>query len=156
MRTLTACLAALALLTGCAAERPCTAVGAPVGVAVTVKAPLAARVADATLEVCWSGSCHRPRLELLPATAAAGETCAGDSCSVTMEPTGDEHGFGTVAGLPKSPVRVRLTLRDAGGGEVLDRTLQVTPKGRFPNGPDCGEAGPSAEVIAEGGIVREG
>lgn len=156
MRTLTGCLAALALLTGCTAEPECTLIGAPVGVGVTVKAPLAARVADATLEVCWSGSCHHPGLELFPATAAAGETCAGDGCAVTMEPTGDQHGFGNVAGLPKSPVRVRLRLRDAAGVELLDRTLQVTPKGRFPNGPGCAEGGPSAELIAEGGTVREG
>ncbi|WP_336205592.1 hypothetical protein [Nonomuraea sp. LPB2021202275-12-8] len=156
MRTLAACLAAAALLTGCEAEQICTGIGTPVGVGVTVKAPLAGQVRDAELEICWSGSCRRPGLELFPSTAASGQTCTGDTCSAVMEPTGDKHGFAGVEGLPKSPVRVRLTLRDAGGDELLDRTLQVTPKGRFPNGPKCGEGGPNAQLVAEPGAVREG
>lgn len=144
-----------ALLAGCAQERVCTAIGTPVGVGVTVKAPLASRVADAAVEVCWAGQCRRPRLELMPSTGAAPQTCDGDVCGARATSTADQHGFATVTGLPKSPVRVRLTLRDADGEVVLDRTVQVTPKGRFPNGPHCGEGGPNTMLVAETGVLRE-
>ncbi|MFG3436550.1 hypothetical protein ACGF0J_04810 [Nonomuraea sp. NPDC047897] len=141
----------LAGLTGCALAEPrvCTAIGTPVGVGVTVEPPLAARVASAAVEVCWDGSCHRPPLELHPVTRPGGQTCAGESCAVTMRPTGGATGFAQVAGLPKRPVRVRLTLRDSRGQELADTTVEVTPAGRFPNGPGCGEGGPNTAVMVD-------
>ncbi|MGI5272758.1 hypothetical protein ACQEUU_26680 [Nonomuraea sp. CA-218870] len=143
-----------ALLTACAGPPVCTAIGAPVGVLLDVEPPLAARVDRAELEVCWSGACHRPELILHPATAAVETICAGDTCSARMAETGGEHGFASVPGLPKSPVRARLKLRDADGRAVLDRTLDVTPEGRFPNGPECGEGGPNVQLVAGSGGVR--
>lgn len=141
----------LTALTGCglAEPRACTLIGTPVGVGVTVEPPLAARVAAAEVEVCWDGSCRRPRLALHPATRAGEQTCAGESCSARMEPTGGVTGFADVAGLPKRPVRVRLILRDSLGTKVSDTAIEVTPQGRFPNGPDCGEGGPNAMVVVD-------
>lgn len=144
-------LLALTALTGCglAEPRECTMIGTPVGVGVTVEPPLAARVAAAEVEVCWDGSCHLPPLELHPETRAGDQTCVGESCSARMEPTGGVTGFAEVAGLPKRPVRIRLTLRDPLGTQVADTAIEVTPAGRFPNGPDCGEGGPNATVVVD-------
>ncbi|MEU8106939.1 hypothetical protein AB0C18_24785 [Nonomuraea muscovyensis] len=151
MRRLVPALALAATLTGCGLAEPpsCTLIGTPVGVGVTVEPPLAARVASAAVEVCWDGACHRPRLELHPETRPGAQTCAGENCSVTMEPTGGRAGFADVAGLPKRPVRVRVTLRDSRGEQLADTTIEVTPEGRFPNGPDCGEGGPNAAVVVD-------
>nr|WP_055505805.1 hypothetical protein [Nonomuraea pusilla] len=151
-----AALAGAALLSGCRQDLACTAIGTPVGVALTVEPPIAARARTADLSVCWDDSCRTPPMDLLPATRAGAQTCAGDSCSVPVEPTGGKHGFAAVEGLPKRPVRVRLVLRDAASRPVLDRTVQVTPRGRFPNGPECGEGGPNVDLTVEpDGTVRE-
>ncbi|MEU0571741.1 hypothetical protein ABZ297_40970 [Nonomuraea sp. NPDC005983] len=158
MRRLAVIVAAAAVLTGCASEplRPCTLVGTPVGVGLSVAAPLAAKVRSATVEVCWDGSCRRPRLELYQGSRAGEQTCSGEACSAVAVPTAEKHGFADVAGLPKRPVEVRLTLRGARGASLLDTTVRVTPKGRFPNGPECGEGGPNAMLTVDaGGNVRE-
>ncbi|MER6951656.1 hypothetical protein ABT294_47330 [Nonomuraea sp. NPDC000554] len=158
MRRLAVIVAAAAMLTGCGSEppHPCTLIGTPVGVGLTVEAPLAAKVRSATLEVCWDGSCRRPRLELFQGSRAGEQTCSGDTCSAVAVPTAEKQGFADVAGLPKRLVEVRLTLRGARGASLLDRTVRVTPKGRFPNGPECGEGGPNAMLTVDGGgSVRE-
>ncbi|MFC5829278.1 hypothetical protein [Nonomuraea insulae] len=148
---------ALLLTAGCSEEVMCTAIGTPVGVGVTVKGRLAAEAGSAVMEVCWDGACKQARAELYPSSRAGQESCSGDTCSVTAVPTEDKHGFGDVAGLPKRPVEVRLALRGGGSEPVLERTVKVTPKGSFPNGPECGEAGPQIVLTVEGdGTVREG
>ncbi|GAA3706862.1 hypothetical protein GCM10022224_085460 [Nonomuraea antimicrobica] len=151
-----ALLLALLLTAACSDEVICTAIGTPVGVSVNVKAPLAARAESAEMEVCWDGSCERTRADLYPSTRPGTQTCSGDSCGVSAVPTADKHGFGDVQGLPKRQVQVRLTLRDAGSEPILERTVAVTPKGRFPNGPRCGEGGPNAVLTVEAdGTLRE-
>ncbi len=150
-------LAASVALTGCglAEPRTCTGIGTPVGVGVTVEPPLAAEAREVAMEVCWDGACRKPRLELFPDTRAGQQTCAGDTCSVTAVPLASKSGFGDVAGLPKRPVEVRLTLYGARREKLLDTTAQVTPKGRFPNGPGCGEGGPNARILVQGtGTIR--
>ncbi|MEV0383799.1 hypothetical protein [Nonomuraea sp. NPDC050643] len=152
-----ALLAALLFAAGCSNERPCTAIGTPVGVGVQVEGALADKAQTAVMEVCWDGACRQARTDLQPSTQAVEQTCPeGDSCSATMAPTGGKHGFANVAGLAKRPVEVRLTLRDAASAPVMERTVTATPKGRFPNGPECGEGGPNIELTIEAdGTVRE-
>lgn len=147
------CVASVA----CGGGVECTAIGTPVGVGVTVRAPLAARAQAAELEVCWDGSCRRTRTELLPSTRASGQTCSGDTCAATAVPTGDKHGFAGVAGLPTRPVEVRLTLLDAGSRPLLEGTVRATPKERYPNGPRCGAGGPNTTVTvgADGNMQAE-
>ncbi|MDX3105640.1 hypothetical protein ACIBO5_13395 [Nonomuraea angiospora] len=134
-------LAVLALavtLCGCQGEQGCTLIGTRVGVQVDVAAPLASRVVAAKLKVCQAGRCTEPKLELFPSDQ------------------GGKYGFGDVGGLRKEWATVRLRLTDAAEKEVLDRTIDVTPKGRFPNGPQCGEGGPNAQVEVNGeGRMRE-
>ncbi|WP_143590464.1 hypothetical protein [Thermoactinospora rubra] len=136
------------LLSGC--EKDCTLVGAPAGVSLHVEAPVAARADTAELTVCWDGACRTPQVVLTPGSAPVSSGCTGEACAASMRPTGDKHGFGDVAGLPKKPVEVRLRLRDAEGRAVVDTRLEVTPEAVYPNGRDCGEAGPQAKVIVEG------
>ncbi|TMR96676.1 hypothetical protein [Nonomuraea basaltis] len=145
------------LLAGCSDDKECTLIGTPVGVSVNVKGPLAGRAAAASMEVCWDGACESARVELMPTHRAGKETCSGDTCAVTPVPDGGKHGFGDVPGLPDRPVRVRLELLDAAGASVFERLLEVTPRLRYPNGPDCGAGGPNAMLTVEGdGAVREG
>ncbi|WP_188187434.1 hypothetical protein [Nonomuraea sp. SYSU D8015] len=146
-----------ALITGCSPDAPCTLIGTPVGVSVNVKGPPAGRAAATSMEVCWDGACKTARAELMPSTRPGKETCSGDTCSMSAVPDGGKHAFGDVPGLPDRPVRVRLTLLDAEGEPVLERTLDVTPRLRYPNGPECGAGGPQAVLTVEGdGVVREG
>ncbi|MEU6710477.1 hypothetical protein ABZ897_03260 [Nonomuraea sp. NPDC046802] len=145
-----------ALLAGCSSTHPCTMVGTPVGVSVHVQAPLAARAQSVSMEVCWDGSCRPVRSDLMPSTKADGSTCSGDTCSATAVETGDKNTFGDVQGLPARAVRVRLKLLDAEAAPVFDRTLDVTPKMRYPNGPECGAGGPNAVLtVGADGTVRE-
>ena len=65
-----------ATASGCGqASRICTLIGVMVGVTVQVKAPFAAEVDSAVMEVCWDGACHEP--ESVVVFPAAGEAPAG-------------------------------------------------------------------------------
>ncbi|MFI9558161.1 hypothetical protein [Nonomuraea endophytica] len=125
-------LAALPLA-ACQSDRMCTLIGTPVGIQVDVAPPISDRVAAAEMEVCQAGTCKPARLELFRADQ------------------GGRSGFGNVEGLRKEPVEVSLKLTDTAGKPVVEQDIQVTPRGRFPNGPDCGEGGPNAKVQVDGG-----
>lgn len=152
MRRLLTITALCATLTACDTLElhACTEIGAPVGIGLDIRAPLAARAAVAEVEVCWSGSCRTAKPPLQQSYKAGQQTCTGDTCSASSEPTADKNAFADVPGLPKAPVEVRLVLRDGSGAQVLDKKITLTPKGQFPNGPDCGEGGPQAGVVVEG------
>jgi hypothetical protein len=151
--------AALSVLAACGTDsgsgRPCTEIGARVGVALEIAAPLAARTAHASMTVCDAGTCHTSDVPLDPSTGTRPGACSGDTCSGTVVPTGGSHGFYDIPGLPKRPVKVTVVLRDDGGRRVLDQALTVTPRGLSANGPGCGEGGPQAGVVAENGRLRE-
>lgn len=151
---------ALAALTGCSstAERPCTAIGGRIGIGLEIEPPLAERVSDAAMSICWDGACRRPALLLEPSTRAEPQGCTGDDpddvCAATAVPTLGKHGFAEARGLPKRPVEVTVTLRAASGKRLLHRRIGVTPRGSFPNGPQCGEEGPSAALVAADDQLR--
>lgn len=141
-----AVLLAAALITGCAPEpRACGLVAAVPGVGLTIEAPLASRVTRASMEVCWDGACRSSPLVLTPVRPSGAAVCAGESCPAAMVAA---QGFAGMPGLPKRPVRVRVTLAGAGDDELFDESLDVTPRGSFPNGPGCGESGPAARIAA--------
>jgi hypothetical protein len=119
----------------------CTAIGTLVGVGVDVQPVIAAKVGDVALTACWSGTCVDRTVQLRPSTAAAQQTCVGDTCSAHMIPTGGKNGFADLPGLPSTPVQ--LTVRLAG---YPDQNLTVTPKLSYPNGPNCDAGGPQAQV----------
>lgn len=139
-----AVLAAATALAGCGgspAARVCTGVGVPAGVGLDVEPPLAARVTDAAVEVCWDGHCRRPELRLAPSSTPAPLSCspsAGPSgvCGASASPTGGKHGFGGVAELPTEQVRVTVVLRDDTGGRVVDASTTATPETVLAD-PDC-------------------
>ncbi|MGP4027692.1 hypothetical protein [Actinomadura sp. 3N407] len=142
---------------GLGAERPCTAIGSSPGLSVSVKAPDAARVASASLRVCWDGTCREPRIELRPSSTAVPMGCSGEGpdavCGASVSPDGGKTGFAQVQDLPKRPVQVTLTLRDAQGRTLVDRRVDVTPKATFPNGEHCGEGGAQAALTVAHGTV---
>ncbi|GAA3539817.1 hypothetical protein GCM10022419_019820 [Nonomuraea rosea] len=156
MHRLAVLAAVSALLTGCQSEPSCRLLHVVVGVGVSIEAPLAARTETVSIQVCWDGACRPADVTLSPSTRMESSTCSGDTCSARGVRTGDKHGVGEVEGLPKRPVEVRLKLLGAAADPVLERTVTVTPKGSFPNGPDCGEGGPStALTVSRDGVVRE-
>ncbi|MFI6292414.1 hypothetical protein ACIBEJ_12565 [Nonomuraea sp. NPDC050790] len=134
-----ACVLLAALpLAACQSDRVCTLIGTPVGIQVDVAPPISERVAAAEMEVCQAGTCRPAKLELHRADQ------------------GGAAGFGDVAGLRKEPAQVSLKLTDSRGEPVVERDIQVMPRGRFPNGPDCGEGGPNARVRVDGqGLLHE-
>jgi hypothetical protein len=148
---------AVVAVSGCAPEHACTAIGTPVGVSVTVAAPIAPGVRSAELEVCWSGTCRHPALTLYPGTAAVPDTCptAPDApCGARMTSTGTLTGFADVPDLPRTPVTVHLTLT---GDTTRDLRTEATPTVSYPNGPDCGEGGPQVAVhVTDTGELRPG
>lgn len=133
---------------GDGAGRACTAIGSMPGLRLAVPAPDAARVASAHLRVCWNGECREPEIELTPTSKSVSTGCEGDEpdavCGASASPDGGKAGFARVEGLPKAPVQVTVELRDAAGRTVVGKSLDVTPKATFPNGPDCGEGHPQA------------
>jgi hypothetical protein len=152
--------AATACGTGLAAgEKPCTAIGSLEGVSLDVKAPYAAKVADASMKVCWSGTCRTSKVRLMTSSKSVPQGCTGDtpddSCGAIASPTGDKHGFADVRGLPKSPVQVTVDLRDASGKRLLSERLDVTPRATYPNGPDCGEGNPQARLVVANARVTD-
>lgn len=155
---------ALATLTACGSDsftspESCTLIGSMPGVSVTLDAPYAAKVSTATLKVCWNGVCRTPEVKLDPSSDAvpAGK-CEGTdrsdaACGASASPNGGKHGFARVEGLPKSPVRVDLELRDADGDRLLNQRLDVTPRASYPNGPDCDEGAPQTGLVVTNGRV---
>jgi len=152
-------LVALCLLAACGSpagsERGCTLIGGRTGIGLEIRPPLAAGVGRASMKVCHDGACRRFLLRLEPSTTTRPNGCTGEVCSGTAVRTGGLQGFTEVTGLPKKPVTVTVVLRDASGDRVLNRTLTVTPKGVFPNGPHCGEAGVQTGVVAADGRLTE-
>ncbi|GGV03546.1 hypothetical protein GCM10010182_22020 [Actinomadura cremea] len=156
-----AAMAAVMLVSGaCDSERPCTLIGAPAGIRVEVRPPEAARVASASLRVCWNGACETPRIELRGTSKSVPLGCDGDgpdaACGASASPDGGMAGFASVAELPKAPVDVELTLRDTAGDEMFRERLSVTPEATHPNGPDCGEGGAQAVLTMADGRVTAG
>ncbi|WP_433468173.1 hypothetical protein [Spirillospora sp. CA-128828] len=142
---------------GGGAGRECTLIGSMPGLSVVVPAPEGARVASAHLRVCWGGTCQEPRLELRPTSKTVSTGCDGDepddACGASASPDGGMSGFAHVEGLPKTSVKVTLTLRDAQGRKYLGKRVDVTPKTTFPNGPHCGEGEPQAVLTVANGQI---
>jgi len=153
-------LASLGVLAACGSSggsgAGCTLVGAATGVRLEIRPPFAARVAHASMTVCHDGSCRTSEVRLDPSTTTRPGGCAGGTCSASAVRTGGWYGFADVPGLATSPVKVTVELRGTSGDRVLRRTVTVTPKGVFPNGPRCGETGHQASVVVADGELRPG
>ncbi|MFD0855960.1 hypothetical protein ACFQ07_27220 [Actinomadura adrarensis] len=144
----------VAALTACGSVgKPCTMVAARQGVGFDIKAPYAAKVADAGMKLCWAGTCHEPEIDLHASTKSVPQGCDDGVCGASASPDGGKHAFADVQDLPTTPVEVTVVLRDAGGDTLLDRTLSVTPRMVHPNGPDCGTDGPQAMLLVQDGQV---
>jgi hypothetical protein len=114
----------------------------------------------AKVTACWNDHCVAPAVPLTPTTRASRATCSGDrpdsACSARAIRTGGKSGFATIQSLPTSPVTVTLQLNDQTGKPVLDKTMRVTPEPAYPNGRDCGAAGPQAQLVVDAsGSVHE-
>jgi hypothetical protein len=131
----------------------CTTMAARQGIGFAIRAPDAAKVAEAEMKLCWNGTCREPEIDLHASTEAIPEGCSGGACSVRYSPDGGKHGFADVRDLPTTPIEVTLVLRDPGGATLLDRTFSVTPHVTYPNGPDCGPGSPQANLLVQDGKV---
>jgi hypothetical protein len=168
-------LTTLALLTACvgcelSGGHHCTLIDSPAGIGVEVAPKLAHKVADATLTVCWDGTCRKPALGF-HGIAPEGSQAPGDPVMTTGTPDAPEappernpprpwpvgsNGFAKVPRLPDKPTRVTLTLKDPRGATLLDRQLTVTPKPNYPNGRTCSPGGPYAGlIVTEQGSLTE-
>jgi hypothetical protein len=127
------------------------------GIALEIPAPYAGKVAEATMTICWNDACQEPEIHLAPSTKAVPQECTGDTpdavCGASASPDGGKHGFADVTELPTTPVQVTVVLRDAGGGEVLDQKIDVTPRVTYPNGMGCGAGEPQAQLVVTDGKV---
>lgn len=135
---------------GCGAEPavPCTMIGTPVGIGLSIPQP--AGITRATLDACWGGRCVTRQVGLFPESAAGATTCSGGVCGASAVPTGGLHGFADVPGLPAEPVRVTVRFDDG-----KPHGVEVTPSFSEPNGPACGKAGPQAQLlVGAGGELR--
>jgi hypothetical protein len=144
----------VAALTACGSgERRCTMMAARQGIGFDIRAPDAAKVAEADMKLCWNGTCREPEIELLASTKSIPQGCSGGACGASASPDGGKYGFADVRDLPTTPIEVTLVLRDPGGATLLDRTLSVTPHVTYPNGPDCGPGSPQAMLLVRNGNV---
>ncbi len=132
------------LLAGCGgpAELACPATAARAGISLDVAAPLAAKVAKASVD--------GTELPLFESTRATSTTCTSgkpeDSCQAAVVGTGAKNGFLDKPGLATSPITVTVRLTDAEGVVLVDQAIELTPKQVFPAGPRCGGAQPQAGV----------
>ncbi|WP_433214756.1 hypothetical protein [Microtetraspora malaysiensis] len=154
--------AGLAILTACGTsafseEQSCTEMAARRGISLDIPAPYAAKVAEATMKICWNGACVRPEVSLMDTGETVPQNCTGnepdDSCAASSSPDGGKRGFADVGDLPAAPVQVAVTLRDAEGKRLLAEEIDVTPHVTYPNGRQCGEGDPQAGLIVLGGKV---
>lgn len=162
-------LAALALLTACGGypQDICTLIDTPAGIRVTVHSELANSVADATLTVCWDGTCRKRtwRLDTLPEEPAAPGNPAMTTESATATPAARAPqnpgpslpwpGFVTIRDLPSSePIQVTLVFKNQWGATVLDRHISTTTPQptAYPNGRNCSPGGPQLRLT----VTREG
>lgn len=129
----------LALLAGCdrfGGEDYCTLVDAQSGVSISVDAAFAPKVDAAVLSVCRGELCDR-RSFTLRRTADVGSL------------VGKKFDRITIAGLRDDPARISLTISDAKGQIVADRTLDVTPSVSYPNGKGCGPRVVSVALVVD-------
>nr|BFE34731.1 hypothetical protein GCM10010200_069820 [Actinomadura rugatobispora] len=152
----------LVVLTACGggasdAGRPCTMIAARQGVGLEIPAPYAAKVAEATMRICWNGTCHQPEIHLSGTSRSVPQGCTGDGpdavCGASASPDGGKQGFAAVTGLPTAPVQVTVTLRDVQGERLLHQKVDVTPHVTYPNGRHCGKGDPQAGLVVQDGKV---
>ncbi len=154
-------LAACGVLTvGCDAVAPgphaCTEIGSPAGVSVTIDRELAESGPDLTLRICQD-ACVEQRVELMPGSVTAGQTCSPDtpdgSCSASSSPDGTLVGFVDVPALAVGDVRIRGSLR-VDSGTTRFEEVAVTAEATYPNGRDCPAGGPQASIRVTGAGLR--
>ncbi|WP_344598262.1 hypothetical protein [Actinomadura vinacea] len=127
------------------------------GVGLDIRPPQAAKVAEATMKVCWNGTCQQPKIHLMDGGTSVPQGCTGDDsddvCGASASPDGSKHGFAELDGLSTTPVQVTVILRDARGKRLLDQKVDVTPQATYPNGKRCGKGAPQAGLIVQDGKV---
>lgn len=147
-------LAGLALLTGCGASpagAACPAMAARAGIGLEIEAPLAEKVAKATI--------NGTDIHLDESTRSEPAGCAGNqpdqACSATAVRTGAKNGFLDRHDLKLEQTKVNVRLTGADGVVLVEQDIEVTPKEIFPAGPKCGGGQPQTGVIvAPNGILR--
>jgi hypothetical protein len=136
---------------------PCTLIDARQGIGLDIKAPDAAKADAAALRICWNGTCRDEQLTLNDTSKSVPQGCTGDRpddvCGASSSPDGGKYGFADMTDLPKTPVQVTVTLRDAKGERLLRQKIDVTPHVSSPNGKACGAGAPQAGLVVSGGKV---
>lgn len=141
-----------ALSLGCTATgvspHPCTEIGAPAGVAVTVVREAVAPAMALTLRICQADCVEQP-VDLVPGSTTVGATCDSADpdagCSASSSPDGTMSGFVDVPGLTIGDVLVGGEMR-AGASRTRFEEITVTAVATYPNGRDCPAGGPQASI----------
>jgi hypothetical protein len=136
-----AVLLALVSVTGCAAAEPPTACAASLeipSISFTVDPAVAAHLSTATL--CWTDSCEKPLIRLLPNTASVPIACTSKPCPVTK----GNSGSAGVLDLAPTPRAMTVSLSYTPDDHVVNQQLTVTPR----SGKDSHGCGPAAQGFA--------
>lgn len=137
-----AVLLALVSVTGCAAEQPpklCPADLMVPEISFTVDPSVAAHLSTATL--CWTDSCDKPLIRLLPNTSSVPIACTSKPCPVTK---GNSGSVG-VADLQPKPRAVTVSLVYAPDDHVVNQQITLSPR---PYKDPRGCPGPAAQPVA--------
>jgi hypothetical protein len=139
---------------------PCPNLALRKGIGLEIDPAYAPKVSKATLKTCWESTCHDSAIELYASSRTSAEPCTGtdpdSACAAVSVPTGGKNGFADLTDLPAAPVDVTLTLLDAAGALVTERSLRITPKVGYPAGPECGGGTPQTGLaVSPDGTVSE-
>lgn len=135
-----AALLALVSVTGCAAEQPaaaCPEILVAPEISFTVDPEVAAQISTATL--CWTDSCEKSLIRLLPHTLSVPIACTNQPCPKTSGNTGSVG----VPDLSTTPRAVTVSLVYTPENHVVDQQLTLAPKAA-----DRGHCGPSVQGVA--------
>jgi hypothetical protein len=155
-------LAATGTLTACGidAGRECSGAAVRKGISLDIDAVFAPKVADATLTSCWGGTCTDTRMHVMQSSASSPLPCTGTGpdavCGAAAVPTGEKNGFADLPAMTDTPGEVTLRLVDSAGVQISAQALVVTPKVRYPGGPECGGGTPQGGLtVSADGTVTE-
>ncbi len=128
-------------------EHECTLIGTVQGFILNIDPAFAAKVGDATISACWDGVCRTPSVPLSPSSEMVDDGCRGQVCGAHAVPTDGRFAVIDVPDLPIKSVQITLNLIGISGDLLSSQTITVVPKLVYPNGRDCDEGTPQADLV---------
>lgn len=152
-------VAAAAGMSGCQlGPVACPAVGQVTGVSVTVAAWYSASVGTLHLKACQDGACNEGDLVLQPGSVAVDQGCTTEkegACSAASSFDATVRGLLELPRLTETSMEATVTGTSRSGSPLPTRTLNFTPKGRYPFGEQCQRFVTAALVLDDQGLRQE-